>query len=159
MALSTSFWLQIHSSIVNPHIYLRTYLDKEGIQLLKKKSPDGGVNIVKRYVEIDAPLDTVADIATAPETLLKINDKLKTNEIVKEWSDTAKLIRREMKGNLVVSNRDICLFWHRINLTDGSKANIMYSIEHELMPVTKCVRAEVDFACIVFQKVSETTTS
>ena len=117
------------------------------------------MNIVKRYVEIEATLDTVAEIATAPETLVKINDRLKANEVIKDWSDTAKLMRREMKGNLVVSNRDICMFWHRINLTDGSKANVMYSIEHELIPETKCVRAHIDFACIVFQKVSETTTS
>lgn len=61
-----------------------------------------------------------------------------------------------MKGNMIVSNRDLALFWNKIGLTDGSIAHVMFSIEHDSIPKTKCVRAEAAINLLILQPVSDT---
>lgn len=50
----------------------------------------------------------------------------------------------EVKGNLVVSNRDMALVRQRLELGDGSLFVVQTSIESaSKIPETKCVRGEV----------------
>lgn len=62
-----------------------------------------------------------------------------------------------MKGNLVVSNRDMSVFANRVELTDGSIAITTFSVETDKIKTTKCVRANVKFMVTHFKPISDTT--
>lgn len=110
-------------------------------------------------MEVNASIEKVLEFYRDPEGLMKVNDKVKANEIVVDINENTKIMRREIKGNLVVSNRDLSILWHQIALTDGSVAIVMFSIEHDKVPETKCVRASLDIGLLHLSKVSETTTA
>ena len=105
-------------------------IDSDGVQLWKKKAEGGGVNLLKRYMEVNASQEDCLKFFGDTASLQKVNDRLVANEVVEEWDKCTRLMRREMKGNFVVSNRDLALFWQRIKLKDGSIITIMYSIEN-----------------------------
>uniref|UniRef100_A0A7S3NC28 START domain-containing protein n=1 Tax=Euplotes harpa TaxID=151035 RepID=A0A7S3NC28_9SPIT len=130
----------------------------KGISLWKKKESDSNINILKRSMEVNASIEKVLEFYRDPEGLMKVNDKVKANEIVVDINENTKIMRREIKGNLVVSNRDLSILWHQITLTDGSVAIVMFSIEHDKVPETKCVRASLDIGLLHLSKVSDTST-
>ena len=116
-------------------------IESDGVSSWRMKSAEGGVNLIKRAMEVNRPAEEVYDFMRDQEKLLELNDRMKANDVIEEFNPTTKLIRREMAGNLLVSNRDMCILNCDLTLTDGSMANIHFSIEHDKIPTTKCVRA------------------
>lgn len=131
-------------------------IDKKDVKLLSKKSNEGGVNLVKRETIINAPMETVYEFFCNQAKLVECNEKLIVSEVVEKFNDQASLLKREVKGNFLVSNRDMCVFWLKLVLTDGSLANIQYSIEHEKIPETKCVRAMLHISLLHVKAISDT---
>lgn len=136
-------------------IKIINHLDKDDVAYWIKKSTDGGVNLVKRQATIHQDAATVDTWFSNQQNLLDASERLLVSEVVKEYNSQAYLIRREMKGNLVVSNRDLSLFLNKISLTDGSIAQVIFSVEHESIPETKCVRAESKINVMVLKSISE----
>ncbi|CAI2374012.1 unnamed protein product [Moneuplotes crassus] len=131
--------------------------DKDNVKLWTKKSEEGGANLFRREASLDQSAEAVSAWLSDQQNLVDNNDKLKSSEIICELNEQALLIRREMKGNMIVSNRDLALFWNKVDLTDGSIAHVMFSIEHDSIPKTKCVRAEADINLLILQPVSDTS--
>ncbi|CAI2372937.1 unnamed protein product [Moneuplotes crassus] len=132
--------------------------DKEEAKLWTKKAEEGGVKLFRREAVIEKSAEVVDEWLSDQENVLERvanNNKLKHSDVVKKFNEDAKLIRREIKGNLLVTNRDMCLFWNRLNLTDGSIAHVMFSIEHEDIPKTKCVRAEAKINLLILKPISD----
>lgn len=105
-------------------------------------------------MEVNASLRNCVDFFSDGENLKKINDKVAANDTIEELNDDVRIVRREMKGNLIVSNRDLALFWQMLKLEDGSVVLINFSIETDKIPETKCVRAEQDFFVMHFKPIS-----
>lgn len=133
--------------------------EKGGIGLWKKKATDSSINIIKRSMEVDVPLQDVLSFYKDPEAIKSVNKKIVENYVVHSFNDTCKLIRREIKGGMLVSNRDLSIFSNAIHLTDGSVAISMFSVEHDKVPKTKAVRAVLDIGLIYLKPVSESSTS
>ena len=133
--------------------------EKGGIGLWKMKSTDSNINVVKRTMEVNVPIDDVVKFYRDPDAVKSVNKKVIENYVAVPLTDNAKIVRREIKGSLLVSNRDICIFWNLINLTDGSIAMCMFSVEHDKVPKTKAVRAVLDIGLILLKPTSESSTS
>ena len=133
--------------------------EKDGNGLWKMKAADSSINIMKRFMTVNVPMSKAVDFYRDPEGIKSVNKKIIVNSIVLDVTDNVKLIRREIKGNMLVSNRDMSIFWNLIELTDGSIAICMFSTEHEKIPKTKAVRAELDIGFLLFKPVSESSTS
>ena len=133
--------------------------EKDGIGLWKMKADDSNINIMKRFMTINASLKKVVDFYRDPDGIKSVNKKVIENYTVAEVNKNVRIMRREVKGNLLVSNRDICLFWYLIELTDGSIAISMFSVEHDKVPKTKAVRAELDIGFLLLKPVSDSSTS
>mmetsp|Transcript_26343 Transcript_26343/g.23294 ORF Transcript_26343/g.23294 Transcript_26343/m.23294 type:complete len:169 (-) Transcript_26343:215-721(-) len=114
-----------------------TIKEGKGTSLEQKKSPEGGVNLIKRVSQINAPAAKVYDWFCEQSNLCLVSDRLKVSEVVHEFNETTRLVKREVKGNFIVTNRDLCIFWHKLALTDGAYCNCQFSIEHEKIPETK----------------------
>ena len=133
--------------------------DKKDVTLTKKKVEGSSINAIKKVMKVECPLERIADNMMDFEQALKSNDRLKDNSVVEKIDDTLMFVRREMKGNLVVSNRDMSLLTTVIDLTDGSKVLLSFSEPCELIPETKCVRAEVTISLTLLVPDSETSTT
>lgn len=70
-----------------------------------------------------------------------------------DLNDNVKLIRMEMKGNLIVSNRDLCVIRVRTELANGSILILQTSVEDSRIPETKCVRAEAIITATLLEDV------
>lgn len=67
--------------------------------------------------------------------------------------DDIKLLRMEMKGNLIVSNRDLCIIKVKLDLTDGSILVLQTSVQDSRIPETKCVRADANILATLLEDV------
>ena len=59
----------------------------------------------------------------------------------------------EMKGNLIVTNRDLCVIRVKVECTDGSILLIQTSVEDSRIPETKCVRADANIMATLLEDV------
>ncbi|CAI2374211.1 unnamed protein product [Moneuplotes crassus] len=131
------------------------YKDKNDVKLLTKKSVDGGVDLVLREAIIEKPQEVVYEWFCNQSNLVDNSERLIVSEVVDELGPESFLLKREVKGNFLVSNRDMCIFWHKLNLTDGSVANIQFSIMHSKIPETKCVRGELNISLLMVTKIDD----
>lgn len=135
--------------------YLRiSHIDNHGVRLDRIEATDGGPNSLLRTTEIGTSVDKAFEFFDDQERIKSINDKMIKSDVIHQFNPTSKLLRREMKGNLVVSNRDMSLFSNEISMTDGSKALVIFSVENELIPETKCVRAFVDYMITIIKEIT-----
>ena len=113
-----------------------------------------------RTFTLDSPMDKAMEKMLDTEMAMKSNDRLKVNEIVEEIDENTVFIKREISGNMVISNRDMSLFQHVIELTDGSKLIVAFSEPHEKIPEKSgVVRADFILSYTHVKSISETTTS
>lgn len=133
--------------------------EKGGIGLWRKKATDSSINIIKRTMEVNVSAEEVLKFYKDTDAIKSVNKKIVENYIVQSFTDTCKLIRREIKGSLLVSNRDMSIFSNTIQLTDGSIAISMFSVEHDKVPKTKAVRAILDIGLIYLKPITESSTA
>lgn len=62
-----------------------------------------------------------------------------------------------MKGNFIFKSRDFSLFSKVIDLKNGDRAILEYSVENDNIPETKAVRAELENLCWL-KRISDTET-
>ena len=133
--------------------------EKGGIGLWKRKSTDSSINVIKRSMDVDASVEDILKFYKDPEGIKSVNKKVIENYVAVPLTDSCRIMRREIKGSLLVSNRDMCIFTNTIKLTDGSIAISMFSVEHDKVPKTKAVRAVLDIGLMYLKPISETSTS
>lgn len=143
------------SSFFNFRTGSKLGIDKDNVTLWKKDNPDGGISIFKRYMEVNTSLENVLAFFTDNKKVMSVNDKLVKNDTIEEINKHTRIMRREMKGNLIVSNRDLALFWEIVKLNDGSVVIISFSIVTDKVPETKCVRAEQDINIMHFNPITD----
>lgn len=116
--------------------------DKKGVQLYSKESGES-IDYVKRCMEVKVSKDDLISFFLNIDKVKAADKKLVAMDVVEEIDDKTKLIRIEMKGNMIVSNRDFTIIRKRFELSDGSLFIIQTSIESDKMPKTKAVRGEM----------------
>lgn len=119
------------------------------------ESASGGPRTVKREAFFEHSAEEVIQWFTDSEKMLKSSEKMAANDVIESFSPNCSLIRKEMKGNLVVTNRDMSIFNYVLTLTDGSLAVINHSVVHDSIPETKCVRAEMELSVVIVQPISD----
>lgn len=67
-------------------------------------------------MEIPVPVEVAADLIEDTELALKAHDKLIECEVIDTPDSETFYVRRLLEGNLVVSNREICAFQHKMKL-------------------------------------------
>ena len=134
--------------------------DEGDCALSYKKVEGESINMTLRTFTLDSPMDKAMEKMLDTEMAMKSNDRLKVNEIVEEIDENTVFIKREISGNMVISNRDMSLFQHVIELTDGSKLIVSFSEPHEKIPEKSgVVRADFILSYLHVKSISETTTS
>ena len=145
------------------------YIESDGWNLIKdeggcafyyKEVEGESLNITLRKFDIESPMEKVLEKVLDPEMATKTNDRVKESKIIEVIDENSTFLRREVIGNLIVSNRDMSVFQHIIELTDGSKVLVTFSHPHEEIPeVSGVVRAEFIVSYTHLKSISETTTS
>ena len=105
---------------------------------------------------INKPVADVDEWISNQQNLVDNSELLESSETVKEFNDNAFLLRRQMKGNAAFEPRDLALFRNKIQLTDGSIGHVTFSVVHDSIPETDCVRAEASVSLEILQSTSDT---
>ena len=133
-------------------------IDKSGVQMYSKKS-GRSIDFTKRWTEVKVSKEDALSFFVDPEKFKYVYSKIGTLEVIKEIDDKTRLIRLEMKGNIIVSNRDLAVIRKVFELSDGSLFLIQTSIETDEIPKTKAVRAEMVLQGNLFKETSATSCS
>lgn len=132
--------------------------DKSGVQLYSKKSGES-IDYVKRTMEVKVSKEDLISFFLNLDKIKAADKKLVAMDLVEEIDDRTKLIRIEMKGNMIVSNRDFTIIRKRFELSDGSLFVIQTSIDSDKMPKTKAVRGEMILQGSIVRETSDSSCS
>ena len=132
--------------------------DKSGVQLYSKKSGES-IDYVKRWMEVKVSKDELISFFVNTDKIKAADKKLVAVDVVEEIDDRTKLIRFEMKGNMIVSNRDFSVIRKRFDLGDGSLFVMQTSIETDKIPKTKAVRGEIVLQGSIIKETSDSSCS
>ena len=117
--------------------------EKEGILISRSETSKDEV-LLKKEMEVDASVDRVMEILLDLEVRQKANSRIDVLEEITQLGTNSRIIYQKMIGNFIFNARDFCASSHSINLKNGSKLIVEFSIEHEDVPETKAVRGEFD---------------
>ena len=141
--------------------------DSEGWKLVKRtpdatlwriKTDGSSLDSLKREMEVNASVQDVYDFFTDEDSITQVNDKCLSNKHVEYINDDSFFAYREYEGMLVVANRDLSAFIHKIHLEDGSKIVVSFSVEHNDIPKTSAVRVEVHAYFLYLKPISDDRT-
>ena len=131
----------------------------EEATLWSMPTKNSGINTLKRHMVVNAPIQKVLEFFTNESSIRKVNNKWLKNEYIEFINEESKFAYREYEGALIVANRDLAAFIHQINLSDGNKIIVSFSVDHEDIPLNpKNVRAEVQIYFLYLKAVSQDVT-
>ena len=130
----------------------------DGVNVYKTNSEDSDLHCVKRETEVETSPDKAMEATLNHDNWKECHPQIIKSETIENLDETTRLISREFKGNLVISDRDMSIVSETLELTNGLKVDISFSQEHELIPATKAVRAELDFGLLIFKPLEDNKT-
>lgn len=102
-----------------------------------------------RRMDVKASIDKCLEVMSDPQAYVTSHPKGESVEVKEEFSATAKVTHFKYKGNMVVKPRDLCLAECVIELKNNSIVVLRFSVEHEMVPVGKHIRATLNSAHIL----------
>ncbi|CAI2375045.1 unnamed protein product [Moneuplotes crassus] len=131
--------------------------NKNGVQIYLGKT-SGEEIFLRRETEVNADIETTTEYLKDYELRVKLADRIEKVDLVESYDSTSELCYQKMKGNLIFKARDFSFFSKIIDLKNGDRAIIEYSVENDAIPETKAVRAELENLCWL-KKISDTETA
>ena len=111
--------------------------DKNGAQLYSSINKKTGLKLIYRKIKIKASLEDSIQVFKDSDMLTKLNENIKESKKVEDLGINTAYYHNVLKGNMVVSDRDLSLLRHCFTLPDGRYAVVTYSVDHKKIPVTK----------------------
>ncbi|CAI2372414.1 unnamed protein product [Moneuplotes crassus] len=131
--------------------------DEEKAKFWVRKPDEDGFGSIRREAIFNKSAADVDEWFSKQANLVDSSDILESSEIISELNSDSLLVRRQMKGNDTYEPRDLAVFCNRIALTDGSIGHVIFSVTHDSIPETDCVRAETKVHLGILQPISDTS--
>jgi DNA-binding transcriptional MerR regulator len=146
------YWQELHTGDWS----LKT--EAEGVELYTKETGIDTQVLIKRAMEVHAPLETVA-------TYMQDLDKEKSAKHqcdklleIRDISHGSRIVHFAIKGTLLLGSRDFCYCNTKYTLKNGSVLVVNHSVQHDNVPVGKPIRGVLESLVLMTPIDSDRTT-
>ena len=134
-------------------------LDKEksGGQLMSTMDNKSGLKVMYRKIIFNVPMEKAIAFIKDSDMMFEINDTIKEWRRVEECGLETCYYYYVLKGNMLVSDRDLSLVTHCFSLPDGRFMSMSFSTVHpKLSTVKGRVRANINISAYLITPIDKT---
>lgn len=103
--------------------------EKDGGSLYSSINKDSGIKVIFRKIHFKAPIKKVASFFKDSDIMFRMNDNISKCDLVEDIGMETKSYYHVMKGNMLVSDRDLSVVRHCFFLPDGRFTSVSFSKE------------------------------